>query len=85
MVYADRRVWMSWQQIRSELLRRQKNPEPVQTLVLGIPNWIDEVIRRYKLGFDTNQLCMTIGSRNSMYLEDPPCLRVVDTRIQDVE
>jgi len=44
---------------------------------------IDEVIRRYKQGVDTNQMCMTIGSRNSIKLKDPPCLRVVDTRVQE--
>jgi thymidylate synthase len=44
---------------------------------------IDEVITRYKLGFDTNQLCMAIGDEKSIYLKDPPCLRLVDTRIQD--
>jgi thymidylate synthase len=44
---------------------------------------IDEVIARYKLGFDTNQLCMAIGDERSIYLKDPPCLRLVDTRIQD--
>jgi thymidylate synthase len=44
---------------------------------------IEEVIKRYKQGFDTNQMCMTIGSRNSIYLKDPPCLRIVDTRIQE--
>lgn len=60
---------------------RQENEE--YTYGEDLAAQIDEVIRRYKLGFDTNQLCMTIGSRNSIYLEDPPCLRVVDTRIQD--
>jgi thymidylate synthase len=44
---------------------------------------IEEVIKRYKLGVDTNQMCMTIGSRQSIYQKDPPCLRVVDTRVQD--
>ena len=44
---------------------------------------IDEVIKRYKQGVDTNQMCMTIGSRNSIRLKDPPCLRLVDTRVQD--
>ena len=44
---------------------------------------IDEVIRRYKLGFDTNQMCMTIGDKESIRLNDPPCLRIVDTRVQD--
>jgi thymidylate synthase len=44
---------------------------------------IDEVIKRYKQGVDTNQMCMNVGSRNSIFLKDPPCLRVVDTRIQE--
>jgi thymidylate synthase len=44
---------------------------------------IGEVIKRYKHGVDTNQMCMTIGNRNSIYLKDPPCLRVLDTRVQD--
>jgi thymidylate synthase len=44
---------------------------------------IDEVIKRYKRGVDTNQMCMTIGNRKSIKLKDPPCLRVVDTRVQD--
>lgn len=44
---------------------------------------IEEVIRRYKLGFETNQMCMSVGSPASIFLEDPQCMRVVDTRIQD--
>jgi len=44
---------------------------------------IEEVIRRYKQGVDTNQMCMTIGSRQSIFLKDPPCLRVLDTRVQE--
>lgn len=38
---------MSWHEIREELLRKHKNHEPVQTLVLGIRNWIDEVGNDY--------------------------------------
>jgi thymidylate synthase len=26
---------------------------------------------------------MTVGDKNSLYLEDPPCLRGIDTRIKD--
>lgn len=45
---------------------------------------IPEVIRRYKTeGFNTNQLCMSVGSKDSLSLEHPQCLRLVDTRIQD--
>ncbi len=60
---------------------KQKNEE--YTYGEDLAEQIDEVIRRYKLGFDTNQMCMTIGSRSSIYLKDPPCLRVLDTRVQD--
>lgn len=44
---------------------------------------IEEVIKRYKQGVDTNQMCMNVGNRNSIFLKDPPCLRVLDTRVQE--
>jgi len=45
---------------------------------------IKEIIRMYREdGPGTNQAFMTIGDRNSLYLEDPPCLRAIDTRIKD--
>jgi thymidylate synthase len=44
---------------------------------------IEEIIRRYKKGYDTNQMCMCVGSKDSIYQADPPCLRLVDTRVQD--
>jgi len=34
---------MSWQERKRELQRRHKNHEPVETLVVGVLNWIDEV------------------------------------------
>jgi thymidylate synthase len=44
---------------------------------------IEEIIERYKKGYDTNQMCMTVGDQGSIKQKDPPCLRVVDTRVQD--
>jgi thymidylate synthase len=45
---------------------------------------IKEIIRMYREdGPGTNQAFMTIGDRSSLYLEDPPCLRAIDTRIKD--
>jgi len=45
---------------------------------------MDKVIDRYKkLGFGTNQLIMQIGQPSDIDLEDPPCLRHIDTRIKD--
>lgn len=45
---------------------------------------IPEVIRIYREdGYNTNQGFMAIGSRESIKLPDPPCLRGIDTRILD--
>lgn len=45
---------------------------------------IDEVIRMYREeGHGTNQAYMTVGEPRTIYLEDPPCLRGIDTRIKD--
>lgn len=44
---------------------------------------LQELIRMYKEdGYGTNQACMTIGRKESIYLSDPQCLRVIDTRIR---
>jgi len=43
-----------------------------------------EVIKMYKEdGHRTNQACMAVSMPTDIHLEDPPCLREVDTRIQD--
>ena len=45
---------------------------------------IAEVIRMYKEdGYNTNQAFMSVGDSQSLYLSDPPCLRMIDTRITD--
>jgi thymidylate synthase len=45
---------------------------------------IKEVIKMYKGdGYNTNQAFMAVGSAESMKLDDPPCLRGIDTRIRD--
>jgi len=62
----------------------------------GAPHWsgntygqylepqIAEIINIYKKdGFNTNQAYMTVGDDMSIYLNDPPCLRGIDTRIRD--
>jgi len=44
---------------------------------------IAEVIRMYKQdGFNTNQAFMAVGDDRSIYLDDPPCLRFIDTRVR---
>jgi len=43
---------------------------------------IVEVIRMYREdGHNTNQAFMAVGDDKSIYLPDPPCLRMIDTRI----
>ena len=45
---------------------------------------MDKVIDRYKkYGYGTNQLIMQVGQPSDIDLEDPPCLRHIDTRIRD--
>lgn len=46
-------------------------------------NQIDEVIKMYKeQGYGTNQATMEIGMPSDIKLADPPCLRIIDTRIR---
>ena len=45
---------------------------------------IAEVIRMYKEdGHNTNQAFMAVGDADSIKLADPPCLRMIDTRIRN--
>ena len=45
---------------------------------------IPKVIDMYKNdGYDTNQAFMAVGGKESIALDDPPCLRAIDTRIRD--
>jgi thymidylate synthase len=45
---------------------------------------IPKVIEMYQNdGYDTNQAFMAVGGKESIVLDDPPCLRAIDTRIRD--
>ena len=45
---------------------------------------IAEAIRIYKAdGFNTNQVYLDVGNEKSIFLSDPPCLRMIDTRVLD--
>jgi thymidylate synthase len=45
---------------------------------------IAEVIKMYKKdGYNTNQAYMAVGNEKSIDLPDPPCLRMIDTRIRN--
>ena len=44
---------------------------------------IPKVVKMYKEGgYNTNQAYMAVGDRDSISLEDPPCLRGIHTRIR---
>jgi len=46
-------------------------------------NQVEEVIKMYKTkGHGTNQATMEIGMPSDIKLIDPPCLRIIDTRIR---
>jgi thymidylate synthase len=45
---------------------------------------IAEVIKMYREdGYNTNQAYMSVGNEESIHLPDPPCLRMIDTRVRD--
>lgn len=56
--------------------------EMFKEMPLGV-NQIEEVINMYKRdGHGTNQATMEIGMPSDIKLVDPPCLRIIDTRIR---
>ncbi|MCX6013791.1 MAG: thymidylate synthase [Chloroflexi bacterium] len=65
------------------LMTSDKQPHELYTYGEDLTPQVDKVIERYKNeGYESNQLCMTVGSRKSLDLEHPQCLRLVDTRIR---
>ena len=58
------------------------NKEMVKEMPLEV-NQVEEVIRIYNThGHGTNQAVMEIGMPSDIKLHDPPCLRLIDTRIR---
>ena len=56
--------------------------EMIKEIPLNV-NQVEEVIRMYKIkGHGTNQATMEIGMPSDIKLIDPPCLRIIDTRIR---
>ena len=66
------------------LMTSAKQPSEDYTYGQYLESQISEVIRMYQEdGFETNQAYMTVGDPASIRLKDPPCLRGIDTRIQE--
>jgi thymidylate synthase len=66
------------------LMTSAKQPGEDYTYGQFLEKQIEEVIRMFKEdGHETNQAYMTVGDEKSVFLHDPPCLRGVDSRIQE--
>lgn len=66
------------------LMTSAKQPGEDYTYGQFLEPQIEEVIRMYrKDGFETNQAYMTVGDPQSVHLQDPPCLRGIDTRVKE--
>lgn len=66
------------------LMTSFKQPNEDYTYGQYLEAQIQEVIRMYREeGYGTNQAFMTVGDPQTIFLNDPPCLRGIDTRIRD--
>lgn len=56
-----------------------------EEMTLGV-NPLEEIIKKYKDGgFGNNQCTMEVGMPSDVVLHDPPCLRLIDTKIDKVD
>jgi len=67
---------------RVKFKQRVDGKELIRDMPLNV-NQIEEVIKIYKAkGPGTNQAIMEIGMPSDIKLTDPPCLRLIDTRVR---
>ena len=67
---------------RVRIKEKKDGKEMTKEIPLEV-NQIEEVIKLYKTkGHGTNQAVMEIGMPSDIKLIDPPCLRIIDTRIR---
>lgn len=56
----------------------------LQSYTKNVVNQVEQIIERYKkYGPGNNQLIMQVGQPGDIMLKDPPCLRHIDTRIEE--
>ena len=66
------------------LMTAHKAEEEQYTYGQYLERQIAAVIRMYKEdGHNTNQAFMAVGDADSIKMPDPPCLRMIDTRVRD--
>ena len=71
------------EQYLEKLITSIKAPNETYTYGEDLEKQIEEVIRMYQQdGPNTNQAYMAVGRAESIQLDDPPCLRGIDTRIR---
>jgi len=85
-------IWLryndSWKDILIQEKEIFKNEGIIQEAESGAPHWylnqIELLIWTYKnKGYRNNQMVLQVAHPTDMLLQDPPCLRQIDTRIQD--
>ena len=64
------------------LMSNLKQANETYTYGEDIEQQFEEICKMYKKGFNTNQATITVGNRDSIYCSDPPCLRLIDTRVR---
>jgi thymidylate synthase len=71
------------EQYIEKLITSRKDKNESYTYGEDLEKQIDEVMRMYKEeGPNTNQAYMAVGNASSILLNDPQCLRGIDTRIR---
>jgi thymidylate synthase len=66
------------------LMTAHKKKDEQYTYGQYLEKQISQVIEMYKKdGYNTNQAYMAVGDAETITWDDPPCLRGIDTRIQD--
>jgi len=71
------------EQYLEKLITSIKAPNETYTYGEDLEPQITEVIKMYTQdGHQTNQAYMAVGGAHSIRLDDPPCLRGIDTRIR---
>ena len=66
------------------LMTSDKSQNELYTYGEDIDYQLPELLRMYREGgFGTNQACMSVGSKESIFLEHSQCLRIIDTRVWD--
>jgi len=83
-ITGDKLRW--WRQNHTEIIDKRNVDgkiifEEDGTLYLNQIEWIIDTYRRY--GHRNNQMVLQVAHPSDLTLVDPPCLRSIDTRIQD--